>query len=164
MSDNTDETSAPASSIRPARIAETTAISTVPAPESEPTSARTGWDPGPQADVKNASMIDNEPDYRFTLANERTFLAWARTALALLAGGVAVGQLFATGMDEVGHRVLGIACVVLATTVAIGAFTRWRQVQAAMRRNDPLPGSLMVRLTVIGICVSAVICAVLILA
>lgn len=108
-------------------------------------------------------MTDKEPDYRFTLANERTFLAWTRTALALLAGGVAVGQLFAAGVDEVGHRILGITCVVLATTVAIGAFTRWRQVQAAMRRDDPLPGSLMVRLTVIGICVSAVICAVLIL-
>jgi putative membrane protein len=108
-------------------------------------------------------MIDREPDYRFTLANERTFLAWTRTALALLAGGVAVGQLFASGVDEVGHRILGITCVVLATTVAIGAFARWRQVQAAMRRDDPLPGSLMVRLTVIGICVSAVICAALIL-
>ena len=34
-----------------------------------------------------------EPDYRFTLANERTFLAWIRTALGLLAGGVAVRQL-----------------------------------------------------------------------
>jgi putative membrane protein len=108
-------------------------------------------------------MIDKEPDYRFTLANERTFLAWTRTALALLAGGVAVGQLFASGVDEVGHRILGITCVALATTVAIGAFTRWRQVQAAMRRDDPLPGSLMVRLTVIGVCVSAVICALLVL-
>jgi len=164
MSDYTDGASAPASVIRPGRIAETTAVSPVPQREGESTCATTGSDAGRQADTKNAPMIDNEPDYRFTLANERTFLAWARTALALLAGGVAVGQLFATGMDEVGRRVLGIACVVLATTVAIGAFTRWRQVQVAMRRNDPLPGSLMVRLTVIGICVSAVICAVLILA
>jgi hypothetical protein len=36
---------------------------------------------------------EQEPDYRFTLANERTFLAWIRTALALIAGGVAVAQL-----------------------------------------------------------------------
>ena len=34
-----------------------------------------------------------EPDYRFTLANERTFLAWERTALGLLAAAVAVVQL-----------------------------------------------------------------------
>jgi putative membrane protein len=36
---------------------------------------------------------EQEPDFRFTLANERTFLAWIRTALALIAGGVAVAQL-----------------------------------------------------------------------
>ena len=35
-----------------------------------------------------------EPDYRFTLANERTFLAWLRTALALIAGGVQPGKQF----------------------------------------------------------------------
>ena len=37
--------------------------------------------------------VGEEPDYRFTLANERTFLAWIRTALALIAGGVALVQL-----------------------------------------------------------------------
>jgi hypothetical protein len=35
---------------------------------------------------------EQEPDYRFTFANERTFLAWIRTALALIAGGVAVAS------------------------------------------------------------------------
>ena len=37
-----------------------------------------------------------EPDPRFTLANERTFLAWIRTALALIAGGVALEALALT--------------------------------------------------------------------
>ena len=32
------------------------------------------------------------PDYRFSLANERTFLAWLRTGLALVGGGFAVDQ------------------------------------------------------------------------
>ncbi|MGI5219881.1 YidH family protein [Nocardia sp. CA-290969] len=41
--------------------------------------------------------IDREPDYRFTLANERTFLAWIRTALGLVAGGIVVGQLYSAG-------------------------------------------------------------------
>ena len=35
----------------------------------------------------------HEPDYRFTLANERTFLAWIRTSLGLMAVGLAVAQL-----------------------------------------------------------------------
>ncbi|WP_283215114.1 DUF202 domain-containing protein [Pseudofrankia sp. DC12] len=37
--------------------------------------------------------VGTDPDYRFSLANERTFLAWIRTALALLAGGIAVVQI-----------------------------------------------------------------------
>ncbi len=40
----------------------------------------------------NDTAPDLEPDYRFTLANERTFLAWQRTALGLLAAAVAVVQ------------------------------------------------------------------------
>ena len=40
-----------------------------------------------------------EPDARFTFANERTFLAWSRTALALIAGGLAVSQLLKVGSD-----------------------------------------------------------------
>jgi hypothetical protein len=33
-----------------------------------------------------------EPDYRFTYANERTFLAWVRTSVALIGVGVAAVQ------------------------------------------------------------------------
>lgn len=104
-------------------------------------------------------VTDTEPDYRFTLANERTFLAWIRTALALLAGGVAAGQLFVPEADEMLHSLLGSVCVALAAVIALGAFIRWRQVQAAMRRAAPLPGSVMVRITVAGVCLAAVACA-----
>jgi putative membrane protein len=44
-------------------------------------------------DYKNWQQQGQEPDYRFSLANERTFLAWIRTALAILASGVALDQL-----------------------------------------------------------------------
>ena len=55
-----------------------------------------------------ATGDEQEPDYRFTLANERTFLAWIRTALALIAGGVAVVQLVpAFGVPGVRHA-LGV--------------------------------------------------------
>lgn len=103
--------------------------------------------------------VDVEPDYRFTLANERTFLAWVRTALALLAAGVAVGELFADVSDGFGHAALAAVCVLVATVVALGAYFRWQQVQAAMRRSAPLPSALIVRLTIIGVCIIAVVCA-----
>lgn len=38
-----------------------------------------------------------DPDYRFSLANERTFPAWIRTALAILAGALLLHQLAGTG-------------------------------------------------------------------
>lgn len=37
--------------------------------------------------------VGDEPDPRFSLANERTFLAWTRTSLAMLAGSVALHSL-----------------------------------------------------------------------
>lgn len=117
----------------------------------------------PGASTETPAATDREPDYRFTLANERTFLAWIRTALALLAGGVAVGQLFATEADETGHRALGAVCIALAALLAMGAFFRWRGVQAAMRRDEPLPTSLIVYLTISGVAVATTVCAVLVL-
>lgn len=107
-------------------------------------------------------MTDTEPDYRFTLANERTFLAWIRTALALLAAGVAAGQLFVSHADQSEHTLLGGICLLMAATIAVGAFHRWRQVQTAMRHAAPLPASMMVRVTVAGVCLSAIVCAVII--
>jgi putative membrane protein len=80
-----------------------------------------------------------EPDYRFTLANERTFLAWQRTALGLLAAAVAVVQ-FVPELPMPGTRhVLGVLLAVLATTTAGVGVLRWQQVDRAMRRGTPLP-------------------------
>lgn len=118
--------------------------------------------PGTALPDRHHNELDREPDYRFTLANERTFLAWVRTAFALLAGGVAVGQLFTGELDPITHRILGGGCVGLAALVAVGAFLRWRQVQAAMRRDGPLPGPVMVKLLVGGVLVASVGCALLI--
>jgi putative membrane protein len=83
-----------------------------------------------------------EPDYRFTLANERTFLAWLRTALGLLAGGVAVHQLAPSPAAASG--VLAGLCVALAAVLAATAYPRWRRVQIAMRAGEPLPRSVMI--------------------
>lgn len=82
-----------------------------------------------------------DPDYRFSLANERTFLAWIRTALALLAGGLLLDQ-FATKLSP------PLAAVLLATafcgsaTVFCGiAYARWRGNEIAMRHARRLPAS-----------------------
>jgi putative membrane protein len=80
-----------------------------------------------------------EPDYRFTLANERTFLAWQRTALGLLAAAVAVVQ-FVPELSIPGARhVLGLMLALLAVLTAAMGILRWEQVDRAVRRELPLP-------------------------
>ncbi|ANE83513.1 MULTISPECIES: YidH family protein [Mycobacteriaceae] len=80
-----------------------------------------------------------EPDYRFTLANERTFLAWQRTALGLLAAAVAVAQFLPElGLPGLRHA-LGAAVGLLAVLTAGVGLHRWHQVDYAMRRDRPLP-------------------------
>ncbi|WP_406231196.1 YidH family protein [Nocardia sp. NBC_01009] len=101
------------------------------------------------------ASVDHEPDYRFTLANERTFLAWVRTALGLLAGGIAVSQFYASTL--LWHKAICAVCVILAGAIAVGAFWQWRRVQVAMRRDQPLPRPPMVPVTVVGVCVAALL-------
>lgn len=79
------------------------------------------------------------PDYRFTLANERTFLAWIRTALALMAGAVGIEQ-FSPKFSSAGLRVT-IALTLLCAAASIGfiAWRRWRSNEYAMRLERDLP-------------------------
>lgn len=86
--------------------------------------------------------VGDEPDYRFTLANERTFLAWVRTSLALLAGGVALRE-FVEPFDVAGAR-RALAAVAIATSAAsvVLGYRRWVGAQQAMRLGRPLPPSI----------------------
>lgn len=80
-----------------------------------------------------------EPDYRFSLANERTFLAWIRTALALLAGGVLLDQ-FSTKLQPQGAVLaLAITLCLLAAVLCGMAYRRWRANEIAMRHSRRLP-------------------------
>lgn len=100
--------------------------------------------------TQNASE-EHEPDYRFTLANERTFLAWIRTALALLAGSVAIVQLVPDlGIPE-GRQLIASLLAVLSVALVAGSALRWRSSQQAMRRDAPLPSTLMPRLLALGV-------------
>jgi len=84
------------------------------------------------------------PDYRFTLANERTLLAWLRTALALVAGGVAI----ATYAPDLGvswaSAAVALALVALGLGVALGGHRRWRANEDAIGAGRPLPESWLV--------------------
>ena len=87
-----------------------------------------------------------EPDYRFSLANERTFLAWIRTALALLAGGVLLEQ-FSTKLGPHGLVVaLAVTLGVVAAALCALAYVRWRANEIAMRHARRLPGTLAIPL------------------
>lgn len=83
--------------------------------------------------------IGEDPDYRYSLANERTFLSWIRTALALIAAGVAVVQ-YAPDLGPRSLRVvIGVALIVIAGTISGAAHHRWTTRERAMRLNAPLP-------------------------
>jgi putative membrane protein len=88
--------------------------------------------------------VGERPDYRFTLANERTFLAWVRTSLALMASGVAVVQ-FVPGLSWVRH-LLGFVLVGLGGVVAAVAYAHWERNERAMRLGEQLPHSPVPRL------------------
>jgi putative membrane protein len=106
-----------------------------------------------------------EPDARFTLANERTFLAWVRTSLALLAGAVAV-HAPAAGLEPWVSTTASLALLAVAG-VAIGqSWRRWHRVELAIRTGRPLPGfagpavvAAMLGLLVVAVGVGVVVVA-----
>ena len=100
----------------------------------------------------------DEPDPRFSLANERTFLAWVRTALAMLAGGVA---LHALGLPETTwvRDALAIALVLLGGAVTALAMVRWARVERAIRTRTPLPAFNLGILVTGAVLVGAVLLA-----
>jgi len=101
--------------------------------------------------------VGHEPDYRFTLANERTFLAWIRTALALVAGGLAAVGL----LDEFrGGEALGIALLVLSFATAATAYRRWALNERSMRLDEPLPRSRLPMMMAIGTAIVGIMAAV----
>jgi putative membrane protein len=112
---------------------------------------RSGTD-GPPTEV--------EPDYRFTLANERTFLAWQRTALGLVAGGVALDEFARSVLPSHLTSVLAVVAVVLGGAVAALGLRQWATSQRAMRRGEPLPPTRAVPVLAVVLALVAVAVAV----
>jgi putative membrane protein len=105
----------------------------------------------------------DEPDPRFSLANERTFLAWIRTALAFIAAGLAIEalQVPVTQWLRVGIAVVLVLAGLAATTQA---WLAWTRTERAMRRGTPLPSSglklpiaLMLVLVALGVLIGVLL-------
>jgi putative membrane protein len=112
----------------------------IPAGRETPTDASSPANPAaPGSPVPPAAGPPGaEPDARFTFANERTFLAWIRTALALVAAGLAIVQLLPPFHGiRWGRHAIGIPLILLGAIVAVVSYLEWDANQRALRRGDP---------------------------
>jgi putative membrane protein len=105
--------------------------------------------------------VGEEPDPRFTLANERTYLAWIRTSLALIGGGLAAGQLIEF-QSEVARLLVALPPIVLGAALALGSYRRWEANQRALRLGEPLPMGGPPRTLAAGIGAVAIVVAVIV--
>lgn len=103
--------------------------------------------------------VGDEPDVRFSLANERTALAWMRTGLALVAGGVALTTLAVVADLPVFVDVMAALVCLGGGLVAISALLEWRRVERAMRLSLPLPAPRILTGVGVGIVVLALVFA-----
>ena len=93
------------------------------------------------------------PDPRFTMANERTFLAWNRTALAYIAGGVAIDQFL--DASRAARLLVSIPLIVLGCFVAVAGYYRWRASEDAMKEGRPVGESRVPALLAVAFVVIA---------
>ncbi len=105
--------------------------------------------------------IGTEPDPRFSYANERTFLAWNRTALALVAAGLAVTSLLPEFRVPGGRKLIGVPLILLGMLLALASYRRWDANERAMRLRQPLPPSRLGGLLAVGVAVASLIAAVI---
>ena len=99
-----------------------------------------------------------EPDPRFSLANERTFLAWIRTSLALIAAGVALEALQLPIRADFRRYSAGVF-IVLGLIVPVHAWINWMRTERAMRRHRPLPAPALSALMSVGVVAAGLLIA-----
>ncbi len=92
-------------------------------------------------DPQELRSVGTTPDYRFSLANERTFLAWLRTSLALVAGGLAAAQFLPPLALTHLREAISVALLLLGGAVAVRAIDRWARTERAIRLGEELPPS-----------------------
>ncbi len=114
-------------------------------------------------DPTEVDEVGTAPDYRFSLANERTFLAWIRTGLALIGGGLAVAAFVPPLHWPHVREAIAVALLLLGAAVALRAVDHWARCERAMRLGQPLPRSRFPAVLALVIGAGAVLLLVLLL-
>ncbi|CCH78994.1 conserved membrane hypothetical protein [Nostocoides japonicum T1-X7] len=124
--------------------------------EDAPSPARDGW-------LRRRLLPDGtDPDPRFTLANERTFLAWTRTALALVGGGLAVDAFTGEVWGRSERKLVALLLLAIGVVCSVGAFVHWVRSERAMRRGVSIPVPILVPiLTAVSVVATLVVLAVI---
>ena len=105
-----------------------------------------------------------EPDYRFSLANERTLLAWVRTALALDVAGLGVVRFAPPLGGAAGRAVIGGFLVLLGAVTAWSGYRRFLATDRAIRAGDALPAHAAPRILAAALAaISLVVLALLVI-
>ncbi|GED97772.1 YidH family protein [Gordonia crocea] len=107
--------------------------------------SETGSDTG---DDGSAALLPGAVDARFTLAAERTMLAWLRTAMGFIASGVAVLHIFDPFESARVRVVIGTALVLVGAAAAVVGVVRWRRVTRALAAGEPMPGPVAIMVLV----------------
>lgn len=121
-----------------------------PAPPREPATHRDPAPPDP------APPRDRSAEIRDHLANERTLLAWQRTALALMGIGFLVDRFAFEGADgrQLPAAVLGLALIGVGTATAVTGVVRFlrteRDIDEATYRPAVLAHVLLAAAIVVG--------------
>jgi putative membrane protein len=99
-----------------------------------------------------------EPDARFTMANERTFLAWSRTSLALIVAGLAIAQLLPPFANVPwGRSIIATPLILLGAAISVLSYLEWRDNQRALRHRAPLRRSLLPKVLATTIAIIALL-------
>jgi putative membrane protein len=111
-------------------------------------------------DPREVRREGSTPDYRFSLANERTYLAWIRTSLGLLGGGLAVAQFLPPlGITHL-REGMAIGLLGLGGASAVRAVDHWARCERAIRRGEDLPVSRFPAVLALAVALGALLLAV----
>jgi len=107
--------------------------------------------------ISKLTEIGDDPDPRFTLANERTFLAWIRTSLALIATGVGIATFVPELRADWLRPLIACTFIVLGIVCSATAFNQWLTRETALRQRKSLPAPVLAPVLAYGAAIIAVL-------